>query len=169
MAHHAPALRIGLYFALALFSIILLGLTAAEINHTLSIAPGFYHPIVVELLVTSILAIIWSFFIMHTIHTIRVRGPVTSFRDESIGFLIIWIMYLVGTAIATNFWGNLGTCFGFFFCDVLTAIVAFSWLNFITMTLIGFISMLFLAGNSGYGSIHEPLHGRWGTGAKTGV
>ncbi|KAF5390702.1 hypothetical protein D9757_002577 [Collybiopsis confluens] len=159
-------LRLGLYFALALFSIILLGLTAARINYTLGLAVGFYDPIVVELLVSSIIAIIWSFFIMHIIHTIRVGGPVTTFRHESIGFIIIWIMFLVGAAIATNFWANLSVCFGTFTCDILTAIVAFSWLNFITLTLIGIFSMLFLAGNSGYGSMDEPLHGRWGSGRK---
>ncbi|KAH7876942.1 uncharacterized protein C8R40DRAFT_1096590 [Lentinula edodes] len=168
VSHHAPALRVGLYFALSLFSIVLLGLTAARIHQTLNFAPGtsFYDPIVVELLVTSILAMIWSWFIIHTIHTIRVSGPLTTFRHESIGILIIWIMFLVGTAIATNFWANLGVCFGVFTCDILTAIVAFAWLCFITMTLIGFSTMLFLARNNGYSSYDEPLHGRWGTGAK---
>ncbi|KAJ3798134.1 hypothetical protein GGU11DRAFT_704429 [Lentinula aff. detonsa] len=170
VSHHAPATRLGLYFALSLFSIVLLGVTAARIHQTLNFAPGvsFFDPIVVELLVTSALAIIWSWFIIHTIHTIRVNGPVTTFWHEAIGFLIIWIMFLVGTAIATNFWANLGVCFGVFTCDILTVIVAFAWLCFITMTLIGFSTMLFLARNNGYGSIHEPLHGRWGTGQTGG-
>ncbi|KAJ3814913.1 hypothetical protein F5876DRAFT_31858, partial [Lentinula aff. lateritia] len=166
-----------------LFSIVLLGLTAARIHQTLNFAPGvsFYgavsiiDPIVVELLVTSVLAMIWSWFIIHTIHTIRVSGPLTTFRHESIGFFIIWLMFLVGTAIATvrkhppssqNYWANLSVCFGVFTCDILTAIVAFAWLCFITMTLIGFSTMLFLARNNGYSSYDEPLHGRWGTGSK---
>ncbi|KAF9076902.1 hypothetical protein BDP27DRAFT_1518502 [Rhodocollybia butyracea] len=181
MVHHAPALRIGLYFALSIFSIILLGLTGARLHQTLNFAPGVsFHgmserhftppPFLTQLLVTSILAIIWSWFIIHTIHSIRVTGPVTTFRHEGFGYFVIWLMFLVGTAIATvpqNKWANLSSCFGTFTCDILTAIVAFAWLCFITMTLIGISSALFLAGNSGYGSVDEPLHGRWGTGAKT--
>jgi len=170
MVHHAPALRIGLYFALSIFSIILLGLTATRLHDTLNAAPGvsFHEPIIVELLVTSILLILWSWFIIHTIHTIRVRGPLTTFRHEGIGFFIIYIMLLVGTAIATNNWANLSFCFGIFTCNLLTAIVAFSWLCFITMTLCAFSTMLFLASNNGYGSVDEPLHSRWGSGANTG-
>ncbi|KIK51551.1 hypothetical protein GYMLUDRAFT_208559 [Collybiopsis luxurians FD-317 M1] len=161
MGHHYAALRIALYAALLIFSIVLLGLTGTRIHRTLSGNTGFYDPIVVELLVTSSLAILWSLYLMHVIHAARVRGPATSFRGEFIGWFVIWTMFLVGAAIATNFWGNLGFCFGVFSCNVLTDIVAFAWLCFIITTLIGFSAMLFLAGNGGRASINEPLHGRW--------
>jgi hypothetical protein len=165
MAHHAPALRIALYFALSLFAIVLLGLTATRLHDTSHL--GFFDRIVAELLAAAVLAMLWSWFIMHTIHSIRVRGPVTSFAHEYFGLFILWLMFLVGAAIATHSWGNLG-CLGQFSCDLLTTIVVFAWLCFITTTLIIFYTMLFLAGNSGYGSVHEPLHSRWGSGAKTG-
>ncbi|KAL0574011.1 hypothetical protein V5O48_007933 [Marasmius crinis-equi] len=71
MPFNTAALRIGLYFALSLFAIVLLGLCAARINYTTNLPAGdplnggvhFYDPIVAELLATSILTMLWSWFI----------------------------------------------------------------------------------------------------------
>ncbi|KAJ3975143.1 hypothetical protein EV361DRAFT_550182 [Lentinula raphanica] len=161
-----PALRIAFYFSSALFSVVLLGLTAARIHYTTHIPLGdplnsgqdFYDPIVAELLATSILAILWSWFIIHCIHRRYENRFITTFRGELIGLFILWVMYLVGAAIATTFWGNLARCQVFQPCRILTALVAFAWINFIIMTFILFIDIAFVVANGGF---REPLHGRW--------
>jgi len=160
------ALRIALYFALAVFSIVLLGLTAARIHYTTHLPLGdplnngsdFYDPIVAELLATSILTILWSFFIIHSIHKRHENRFVSTFRGELIGLFILWVMSLVGAAIATTIWGDLNFCHQFSACRLLTAMVAFAWMCFILMTFILFVDIAFVVANGG---LREPLHGRW--------
>lgn len=161
-----PALRIALYFALAIFSIVLLGLTAARIHYTTHLPPGdplnggadFFDPIVAELLVTSLLVIAWSFFIIHSIHKRNENRFISTFRGELVGLFILWLMYLVGAAIATSFWGNLGWCQIYLACRLLSTLVAFAWMNFIIMSFIFFVDIAFVVANKG---LREPLHGRW--------
>ncbi|KAF5371887.1 hypothetical protein D9757_010579 [Collybiopsis confluens] len=159
--HSNRGARIALYVALLIFSIILLSLTATRLHRTLGAAPGFYERTVVELLVVASLAILWSAYIIHVIHALRVSGPVTSFTGEFIGLSVLWTMFLVGSAIATHRWANLGFCFGVFGCNLLTSILAFGWLCFIITTLLIFAAMLSLARHGEYSNTGEPLHGKW--------
>ncbi|KAF5393258.1 hypothetical protein D9757_000768 [Collybiopsis confluens] len=156
-----PALRIALYSALAIFSLVLLGLSAARLHYTTHLPPGDPlngDPIVAELLLTSILAIFWSWFIVHCIHKRHENRIITTFRGELIGLFVLWVMVLVGAAIATTFWGNLSFCQSFEACRLLTALVAFAWMSFIILTLIFGVDIAFVVANEGW---REPLHGRW--------
>ncbi|KAF5362616.1 hypothetical protein D9758_009608 [Tetrapyrgos nigripes] len=102
-------LRIALYFALSLFSIVVLGLAAARLKYTLNLPRGdplnfgnnFHESIVAELLATSILTMLWSWYIIHVIHKRREHGLVSSFRRAWIPLFILWVMWLVGAVIAT--------------------------------------------------------------------
>ncbi|KAF9254353.1 hypothetical protein L218DRAFT_1082378 [Marasmius fiardii PR-910] len=175
MAISLPALRIALYFALSLFSITLLGLCAARIHYTTNLPRGdplnggvdFHDPIVAELLATSIFVTLWSWFVIHAIHKRRENRFISTFRGELIGSFILWIMLLVGAAIATTTsnpplrakWGNLSSCnAGFVQCRVLTALIAFAWINWIVLTILIVIAIGIAAANHGW---NEPMHGRW--------
>ncbi|KIK67200.1 hypothetical protein GYMLUDRAFT_37266 [Collybiopsis luxurians FD-317 M1] len=161
-----PALRISLYSALAIFSIVQLGLTAARLHYTTHLPLGdplnggsnFYDPIVAELLATSILSIFWSWFIIHCIHKRHENRFITTFRGELIGLFVLWLMQLVGAAIATTFWGKLSFCQIYQACRLLTALVAFGWMNFIILTFVFLVDIAFVVANDGW---REPLHGRW--------
>ncbi|KAF8890930.1 hypothetical protein BD779DRAFT_1515271 [Infundibulicybe gibba] len=166
MPFDLPPLRIALYCVLTLFSVVLLGLSAARIHYTTHLPRGdplnggknFYDPIVVELLVTSILTIPWSIFIIISIHK-RVESRLVSlFRGEIIGLAVLWLFWLVGAAIATSIWGDLSFCHKYQACRILTALVAFSWMGWIILSIILAVSMLFSLAN---GALLEPLHGRW--------
>ncbi|RDB18324.1 hypothetical protein Hypma_000511 [Hypsizygus marmoreus] len=164
MAFHP--LRFALYAALILFAITLIGLTSARINYTRNLRfsdplhGGFpyYDPIIVELLVTSILAFLWSLPMMFLIQRHASRGFATSYAFEMLGLFILWVMYLVGAAIATNKWRNIGFCRGFFGqCRILTAILAFSWIAWATVTFLLLASLADLL--SGHSGVTAPLAG----------
>ncbi|KAL0567091.1 hypothetical protein V5O48_014907 [Marasmius crinis-equi] len=144
---NAALRRVG-YVALSLFSIVLLGLCATRIDNTRKSA-GTYDPIIAELLAASILTMLWS-WVMET-------GYVSSFRSEMVGGFILWLLLLVGAAIATNKWNNLIDC-KVFVCQLLTTIVAFAWITWGTLTLLMLITMLYATVHRGW---DEPMHARW--------
>ncbi|KAK7455845.1 hypothetical protein VKT23_010882 [Stygiomarasmius scandens] len=160
------ALRIALYFALSLFSIVVLGLAAARLHYTLHVPLGdpvnggedFYDRIVVELLVSSVLTMLWSWWIIHVIHKRKESRFISTFRGGFIGLFILWLMWLVGAAISTHMWGKLGWCQIYKPCRILTAFVAFVWIGWITMTVIFIVELIFVSKNGG---MRMPLHGRW--------
>jgi len=164
-------LRLGLYAALAVFSIIIIGLTSARIHYTKSrsssdpIKAGtfhYYYPIVVEILVTYIFALLWSFWAMFAIGSRADRGYLSSYVVEYFWLFIIWVLGLVGAAIASHYWhGNLAACRHFNNqCRVLIAIVAWSWINWATVTFIALATIF--SQHSGNHGIKAPLHGREG-------
>ncbi|KAJ7175780.1 hypothetical protein C8R46DRAFT_1079439 [Mycena filopes] len=166
MAFDLPTLRMASYAITALFSFIVFGLTIGRLSYTNNLPRGdklnggrdFYDPDIVELLVTSIMTIAWAIFVIRTIHK-RVDGNlVSTFRGELIGLFIVWMFWVVGTAIATQQWGSLGFCQEFEPCRVLSAIVAFSWLTFCLVTFNFGVSLTFILAN---GALLEPLHGQW--------
>ncbi|KAF5362619.1 hypothetical protein D9758_009605 [Tetrapyrgos nigripes] len=169
-------LRIALYFALSIFSIVVLGLAAARLHYTLNLPLGdplnfgvsFHDPIVVELLVTSILTMLWSWHVIHVIHKRRETRFVSTFRGGFVVLFILWVMWLVGAAIATHAsnppqtnlrWGDLSSCWGFKACRILTAFLAFVWISWIVATIIFIIEILFVSQNNG--ALRGPYHGRW--------
>jgi hypothetical protein len=110
------------------FSVVLLGLTSARIHYTENLSPDdplnggvhFYDPIIAELLVTSILVILWSMFAsvfclqvflnvartnpilsVHAIYMRCDRLVIHTFAVEAIALSMLFVMWLVGTAIAT--------------------------------------------------------------------
>ncbi|KAF9007217.1 hypothetical protein BDQ17DRAFT_1238185 [Cyathus striatus] len=161
-----PPLRIALYATLFIFSLVLFGLSGARLHYTTHLPPGdplnngtnFYDPIVAELLVTTLFAMVWSIFLIHTIHKRVENRWVYTFRAEIVGLCILWLMWLVGAAVATSIWGDLSFCQQFRACRLLTALVAFSWMGWIILTTILAISILFSFANRAW---VEPMHGRW--------
>ncbi|KAH9041890.1 hypothetical protein EDB83DRAFT_2228090 [Lactarius deliciosus] len=162
--------RFSLYCILWVFSVVLLGLTAARIHYTENLSPDdplnggyrFYDPVVAELLATSILVTLWSMFAIHAIYTRRDRLIVHTFAAESIALFVLFVMWLVGTGIATvrpffsSMWGDLGWCHQYSPCRLLTALVAIAWT--------GWVFLFFLLGASLMHSLvnrawTEPMHG----------
>ncbi|KAK7046127.1 hypothetical protein VNI00_007130 [Paramarasmius palmivorus] len=96
---------------------------------------------------------------MHAIYKRRENRFLSTFRGELIGSFILWIMILVGAAIASKPpWGNLSWCWIYLPCRVLTAMLAFAWLCFIFLTILIAIATIFAISNRAF---NEPLHGRW--------
>jgi len=161
-----PILRIGLYAGLILFSFILFCLSVARLNYTTHLHSGdstnsggvFYDPIVVEILVTTLLTIPWSIFIGWSIHKRYENRYLSTFRGEIIGLSILWIFWIAGAAGASHPWGSLSLCQQLEACRVLSALVAFSWLGWLTLSAILALSLLFSLANK---ALMEPLHGRW--------
>jgi len=166
MLFDLPPARIALYSALGVFSCVLFGLSAARLYYTTHLPSGdplndgnnFYDPIIVELLFTTILTVPWSIFIIHSIHKRAEHRLVSTFRGELIGLSFLWIFWLVGASIASSMWGNLSYCFQYGACRLLAALVSFSWLGWLTITIILVVNLLFSFANK---ALLEPLHGRW--------
>ncbi|KAL1945336.1 hypothetical protein VTO73DRAFT_2187 [Trametes versicolor] len=158
--------RVGLYVVLWLFSAVLLGLTATRLHYTLRLPPGdplnngqpFYDPIVAELLVTSVLAMIWSSFIIHVIHRSYDYGRISTFAGELVGLMGLFALFLVGAAISSTFWGNLFWCHQFWQCRILTVLVAFAWMCWVLVFILVFVSTMFAVANAAF---FHPLHGRY--------
>jgi len=166
MAFDLPTLRIASYAIFALFSFIVFGLTIGRLNYTNHLPRGdplnrgrdFYDPDIVELLITTMMSIAWAIFVIRTIYRRVEDNLVSTFRGELVGLFIIWMFWLVGTAIATTQWGSLGFCQEFEPCRVLSAIVAFSWLSWVMVSFNFGVSITFILAN---GALLEPLHGQW--------
>lgn len=99
---------------------------------------------------------------------------------ELLGLAILWLMWLVGAAVATviffwalfslqltdfillgfqSIWPNLPSfCSQYNACRVLTAMVAFSWLCWITITGLVVTTLLYATANSSWA---DPVHGHW--------
>ncbi|KAM5546082.1 hypothetical protein V8D89_000208 [Ganoderma adspersum] len=159
-------IRIGLYVVLWLFSAILLGLTGTRLHYTLFLPPNdplnngqpFYDPIAAELLVTSVVALFWSSYIIHIIHRSYDYGRFSSFATELLGLMALFTLYLVGAAIASTLWGDLSFCWDYWQCRMLTALVAVAWISWVTTFALIVISVLFAVANSAF---FHPLHGRY--------
>ncbi|KAJ7641930.1 hypothetical protein FB45DRAFT_1054311 [Roridomyces roridus] len=134
-----------LYSLIWVIAVIELGLTASRIHYTRSNF-NTHDPIVAELLITSFLTLLWVplTFFFHR----RVPGADTS-RDrfgglhhESLGTLLLWLMWLVGAAIATHHWPNRSAVGSGIHADILLAIVAFSWVVFALLTIVGMLAWM---------------------------
>ncbi|KAF7377961.1 hypothetical protein MSAN_00220000 [Mycena sanguinolenta] len=162
MFHHysyVPHRRLfyGLIWALA---VVELGLTATHIQFTRSHF-GTHEAIVAELLVTSILTLLWVpvTLIFHrrapdldgNLNT-RGHGRFGGLHHESSGNIVLWIMWLVGAAIAAHRWPTrLFTGFGRQ-GDILLALVAIAFVEFGLMTLVKVLALMEYSalGVSGY-------------------
>jgi len=166
MQFDLPIFRIALYSALTFFSFILLCLCAARLNYTNHLNKGdplnggetFYDPVVAELLVTTLLTMPWCIFIAFSIHRRYENRYISTFLAEIVGLAVLWILWIAGAGAASNMWGSLSWCQQIEACRVLSALVAFSWLGWLTLTGLLGLSLLFSIANS---ALQEPLHGRW--------
>ncbi|EJC97817.1 uncharacterized protein FOMMEDRAFT_143374 [Fomitiporia mediterranea MF3/22] len=162
-----PMIRGFLYIVLWLFSAVLLGLTATRIHYTTHLPPGdplnqgrhFYDPIVAELMACAILALLWAPLVAHMIHGRREYRYLSKVWHELLGLFVLWVLWLVGAAIATHIWPNLPAfCSQFQACRVLTAMLAFAWMGWIMLCLLMLTTLLYAVTNSSW---HEPAHGHW--------
>ena len=89
----------------------------------------------------------------------------------------LWVLYLVGAALATvslviyvsyrdsnsspllqSLWGDLSFCWQFHACRLLTALVAFSWIGWITISVLWVTTLIYAFTNNAW---KLPSHGRW--------
>ncbi|KAK7455821.1 hypothetical protein VKT23_010855 [Stygiomarasmius scandens] len=135
-------IRIGLYVTLLVFSFILFCLCCARIHYTTTLGPPdplnggrrFYDPSVAELIFTTLVTMMWIAFMLFMFFRRMELAFPRLFRDELIIMLILWLFWLGGTAAATAVWPDLTWCQQFEPCRVLSALLAFAWLGFITLT-----------------------------------
>ncbi|KAH8823699.1 hypothetical protein DL96DRAFT_235045 [Flagelloscypha sp. PMI_526] len=158
--------RVILYTFLAIVSCVLFGLCAARLYYTTHLSKHdplnhgipFHDPIVAELIVTAFLTLLWGSSMSCIIGSRSERGLISRFRGEFIGLFILWLMWLVGAAYSSHLWGNLKSCWSYKACRILTALVAFSWIGWIVLTLLAIMSICFVWANEAF---QEPLHGRY--------
>ncbi|THH05654.1 hypothetical protein EW145_g4638 [Phellinidium pouzarii] len=151
-----------------------LGVTAFRIHHTNSVA-GFYDAIIAELLVTSLLTLLWVPFTLlfhRSAGTVGSgagsssgRSRVSPLHAETGGNSILWLMWLVGGSIATHKWPNrILAGFGKQ-GSVLLAIVALAWIAFGLLTLAKMFGMMEYAaaraldGGAGIAGRDKPVQG----------
>jgi len=138
--------RMVCYVILLLFSAVTVGLTAARLHYTLHLplhdplngGVDFYDPIIAEILATACLSIILVPFLIVRIHRRHEHGFLSTFLVELIGLLLLFFLWIVGAAVATQKWGNLNWCHTYTACRLLTAIVAFTWMSWIMSALLTF-------------------------------
>ncbi|KAF9450764.1 hypothetical protein P691DRAFT_725466 [Macrolepiota fuliginosa MF-IS2] len=156
LSFEIPPIRLGLYAVLTIFAFILMCISAARLHFTTGV--GFYDPIVAELLFTALITISWSIFVVLAMFKRFEFGFVTTFLGEIVALAILWLFWLVGAAVASSIWGDLSFCQQLSQCRLLTAMLAFAWLGWITLTALLVVTVLFSIANS---ALWQPLHGRW--------
>ncbi|TRM64814.1 hypothetical protein BD626DRAFT_489973 [Schizophyllum amplum] len=177
-ASNFPLIRVALYTLLLLLSITLFGLTIARITYTTDLPVGdplnygrdFYERTIVELLASSFLTMIWCLYAMHSIHRVVDGGFARSFSGELVSLVILWLLWLIGIAYATHYWGDLSWCWTYRACRILSALIAVAWTGWSIMTILLFISAFLAHSRRAW---KRPMHGRYtpagGYGMKQGT
>ncbi|KAK0455338.1 uncharacterized protein EV420DRAFT_1694887 [Desarmillaria tabescens] len=143
--------RVLAYAWLWAVACVLLGLTAYRIHITEGFFLSFYEPIIVELLVSACLAIIWApiagVLALSEHNTSHKSGR---FRSEMLGTFVLWVMWLVGAVDTTNrIIPGKNYCRSGKQCQILTTLMAFSWIGWSFLTIIGTIGLMYHAYSSG--------------------
>ncbi|KAI0945881.1 hypothetical protein AcV7_010002 [Taiwanofungus camphoratus] len=174
-------IRMSLYIALWLFAAVLLGLTAARLHYTTHLPPWdplnhghpFYDPIVAELLASAVLALLWASFAIHVLCPGRTHeyGLASCFAAELAALFVLFLLWLVGAAISSTYWGALGWCHVYAPCRVLSALVACAWVGW--AALLGLLALAALLAGTNR-ALRWQMHGRYdprasGAGAGVGV
>jgi len=162
--------RLVFYIVLLIFSIILMGLTAGRISYTEHLSNGdplnrgvnFYDPSVVELLVCSLLLIGISAFFIWTILELRETRHTTRLWFECAVLGVMWLLLLVGTAVATSIWPNLNFCISSHACQLLQAMLAFAWLSWLVLTFLLVVSLVYAIRSRRWNG-HVHSWGGWNT------
>lgn len=158
--------RVFCYVLLWVFSAATLGMTAARLHYTLHIPPrdplnggvNFYDKIIAEILATAGITMLLAPILIVRIHRRHDHGFMSTFGGELIGLLLIFILWIVGAAIATENWGNLGWCHRYGACRLLTAIVAFTWMSWIMVFFLTLACLTYIIRHNGFS---HPVHGRY--------
>ncbi|KAF9255619.1 hypothetical protein L218DRAFT_1008396 [Marasmius fiardii PR-910] len=149
-------IRAWLYIVLFVFSLILFAICAARISFTNSNFGG-YNPSVVEMLVTAILAMFWCGFMLFLFFADVVNPFIQLYRDELIGLLILWLLWIGGAAAVSAVFTGVENCQWNDQCRLLSALLAFAWLGWITLTVIIALSAYI---SWKHGGLTTALHGR---------
>ncbi|KAG7453237.1 uncharacterized protein BT62DRAFT_879457, partial [Guyanagaster necrorhizus] len=131
---------------------VLLGLTSYRIHTTESIRRhSFYEPIIVELLASACLTIVWTPIagtLVLSEYSTSHRS--SSFRTEMLGSFALWVIWLVGAVDTTNrIIPGENYCRRGKQCRILTTILAFSWIGWSFLTIIGALGLMYYAHSSG--------------------
>lgn len=102
---------------------------------------------------------------MHTIHKRKSHSVLHTFTHSLLGLFILTILFIVGAAVSSHYWGDLGWCHGYFACRLLTVLVAFAWMCAIASGLLFLLELWFAANRRAW---KRPMHaheesfrGRW--------
>lgn len=118
---------------------------------------------------------------VHMIHGRSEYRYLSKVWHELLGLFILWVMWLVGAAIATvsanefahicvaflylvyshpqSIWPNLPSiCSQFSACNLLDAMLAFAWLGWLTIFALVVTTLMYATANSSWS---EPAHGHW--------
>jgi len=156
--------RVFCYYVLWLFSAVTLGLTAARLHYTLHLplhdplngGVNFYDRIIAEILATAALTMLLIPILIVRIHRRHEHGILSTFGGELIALLFLFVLWIVGAAIATRNWGNLNWCHTYSACRLLTAIVAFTWMSWIMVFFLTISCLGYIFRNDGFS---HPVHG----------
>ncbi|KAJ3730517.1 hypothetical protein C8R42DRAFT_730978 [Lentinula raphanica] len=120
-------------------------------------------PVVAELLFTSIVTMLWCALMYVHFEFLRL------YWQELIGLVILWFFWIGGAAAASvsdlppkSIFGDLSACQQFRACQILSALLAFAWLGWITLTVMLIISIVVMitATRDGRKVLDEPLPSR---------
>jgi len=158
--------RIVCYFGLWIFSACTLGLAAARMHYTLHLSSRdplnngvkFYDPIVAEITAVASLTILLVPILIVRILRRHHHGFMSTFGGELVGLLFLFILWIVGAAIATQKWGSLGWCHVYSACRLLTALVAFTWISWIMTLFLTLSCLWFILRHDGFS---QPVHGEY--------
>ncbi|KAJ6540287.1 hypothetical protein B0H19DRAFT_959872 [Mycena capillaripes] len=149
-----------LYFLIWAVAAAELGLTAEHIHFTMrvpfSLSMLRADPIVAELLVTSILTLFWVPLTLifhrrapglanrngHAVANGHGGSRFGGLHHESSGNIVLWIMWLVGAAIAANRWPNRSATGLGRQGSILIAIVALAFVDFGLLTLVKVLALM---------------------------
>ncbi|KAI0333366.1 hypothetical protein GY45DRAFT_1244881 [Cubamyces sp. BRFM 1775] len=159
-------LRLPLYICLWVFAAIVLILTSVRLNYTLHLPKGdplnngvdFFDPIVAHLLACSLLALGTIPFVMQWVPQL-ITSAASANLFELASLSVIWLLWLVGCVVSTSIWPNLSFCFQFAPCRILTAMMAFAWLGWVT--LVGLIVIAVLTAVKKARPSRSPLMVEW--------
>ncbi|KAJ3753145.1 hypothetical protein EV360DRAFT_53954, partial [Lentinula raphanica] len=115
---------------------------------------GMLDPVVAELLFTSIVTMLWcALMYFEFLHL---------YWQELISLVILWFFWIGGAAAASSIFGDLSACQQFRACQILSALLAFAWLGWITLTVMLIISIVVMitATRDGRKVLDEPLPSR---------
>ncbi|KAJ3767996.1 hypothetical protein FB446DRAFT_753050 [Lentinula raphanica] len=158
---HLGLIRAGLYATLLVFTFILFVLCCVRINDTLQV--NFYDPVVAELLFTSIVTMLWCALMLCIFFVTTLKFEfLRLYWQELIGLVILWFFWIGGAAAASSIFGDLSACQQFRACQILSALLAFAWLGWITLTVMLIISIVVMitATRDGRKVLDEPLPSR---------
>ncbi|KAG7439798.1 uncharacterized protein BT62DRAFT_688195 [Guyanagaster necrorhizus] len=141
--------RAVFYALLWSVAVILLALTAYRIHFTKSYGVG-YEPIIVELLVSSILTVLWVPLVVLMIFVELAASSRDNARHprylpfELLGLAILWVMWLVGAVYTTNriLPGRNWCIIGGRQCNILSTLLAFAWIGWSLLMLLGIMALM---------------------------